>query len=52
MNGYDKSPNYAEQLEAFRKSDADRDALVTEVLKNYEQLKVRQLYDLIIHLSD
>lgn len=40
MNGYGKSINYAEQLEAFRKSDSDRDALVSDVIKNYEELKV------------
>lgn len=40
MNGYSRPSNYAEQLEAFRKSDADRDALVAEVIENYEKLKV------------
>ncbi|USW48662.1 Putative Zinc finger, CCCH-type [Septoria linicola] len=31
--------NYAERLEAFRKSDTERDALVAQVLADYEELK-------------
>lgn len=42
MNGYAASTQYAEQLEAFRKSDAERDALVAQVLKDFEELKVQQ----------
>lgn len=40
MNGHIKTVDYAQQLEAFRKSDAERDALVSEVIENYEKLKV------------
>lgn len=38
---YAASTLYAEQLEAFRKSDAERDALVAQVLKDFDDLKVR-----------
>lgn len=40
MNGLSTTSHYAEQLEGFRKSDADRDALVAQVIRDYEQLKV------------
>lgn len=44
MNGHSKStPDYAERLEAFRKSDQERDALVAEVIEGYEKLKVSTL---------
>lgn len=33
--------SYSEQLEAFRQSDATRDALVAQVLTEYEELKVK-----------
>lgn len=47
MNGYSNPTDYAGQLEVFRKSDADRDALVAEVIEKYEQLQVstRSLVD-------
>lgn len=37
MNGHARSTNYAEQLDAFRKSDADRDALVSEVIRKLRE---------------
>ena len=33
--------SYAEQLEAFRQSDATRDALFAKVLADYEELKLK-----------
>lgn len=33
--------SYADRLEAFRKSDSERDAMVTEILRNYEELHMK-----------
>lgn len=41
MNGHTTPSDYAARLEAFRKSDSDRDALVEELIKNYETLKLK-----------
>ncbi|CAK4028750.1 hypothetical protein AC579_6757 [Lecanosticta acicola] len=41
MNGLSASPSYAERLEAFRQSDAERDAMVAAVIKELEELKVQ-----------
>ena len=41
MNGHATPPSYLERLEAFRNSDAERDALVAEVLRKYEELKLK-----------
>jgi hypothetical protein len=38
MNGHIDVPDYAERLEAFRRSDSERDALVAEVLQKYQEL--------------
>ncbi|GIZ39006.1 hypothetical protein CKM354_000239900 [Cercospora kikuchii] len=35
------STTYADKLEAFRKSDAERDALVAQILQDYEDLKLK-----------
>lgn len=32
--------SYLEELEAFRQSDAKRDALVAEVIKKYQELQI------------
>lgn len=40
MSGLSASASYAERLEAFRKSDAERDEMVAEVIKELEKLKV------------
>ena len=39
MNGHSAPSSYLDRLEAFRKTDADRDALVAEVIRNYEELQ-------------
>lgn len=39
MNGSISTSSYASRLEAFRKSDDDRNALVEELIKAYEDLK-------------
>jgi hypothetical protein len=36
-----KSATYADKLDAFRKSDAERDALVASLIADYEDLKVK-----------
>lgn len=41
MNGTLTPSDYGDRLEAFRKSDAERDALVAEVLRNYEDLQLK-----------
>jgi len=41
MNGHTTAMSYAERLEGFRKSDADRDAMVTEVIRNFEELQLK-----------
>ena len=38
MNGH---TSYADRLELFRKNDAERDALVTEVVRDFEELKLK-----------
>ncbi|KAK3701475.1 hypothetical protein LTR37_015449 [Vermiconidia calcicola] len=38
MNGH---TSYADRLELFRKNDAERDALVAEVVRNYEELSLK-----------
>lgn len=40
MNG-NPTPDYSARLQAFRKSDEERDALVTEIIQKYEQLKLQ-----------
>lgn len=40
MNGSSTS-NYSERLEAFRKSDEERDQLVAELIQKYDELKVK-----------
>jgi hypothetical protein len=42
MNGHaNHSSYYADRLEAFRKSDAERDALLVEVIRKYEELQLK-----------
>lgn len=41
MNGHSALGSYQERLEAFRRSDAERDALVTELITKYEELQAR-----------
>ena len=41
MNGHANHSSYGDQLEAFRKSDAERDALVAEVIRKYEELQLK-----------
>ena len=41
MNGHVNGTSYGDQLEAFRKSDTERDALVAEVIRKYEELQLR-----------
>ena len=42
MNGHSNSSSYySERLEAFRQSDADRDALVAEVIRKYEEIQLK-----------
>jgi len=40
MNGHQPPISYTERLEAFRKSDADRDDMVSEIIRSYEGLKL------------
>lgn len=40
MNG-NPSSNYSERLQAFRKSDEERDQLVTEIIQKYDELKLK-----------
>jgi len=47
MNGHVKSVGYADRLEAFKRSDAEREALVAELVKNYQELQVR---DSVCHI--
>lgn len=37
----DSTASYSERLQAFRKSDEARDELVSEIIKKYEELKVK-----------
>ena len=41
MNGHGPPTSYAERLNAFRKSDSDRDDMVNEVIRQYEELKLK-----------
>jgi hypothetical protein len=42
MNGHSGAlVDYTSRLESFRKSDAERDALVTELLQRFEELQVK-----------
>ena len=41
MNGHTTPSSYLDRLEAFRKTDAERDALVAEVIRNYEELQLK-----------
>lgn len=41
MNGQAATSSYLERLEAFRKADTERDAMVAEVIRKYEELKSR-----------
>ena len=41
MNGHTTQPSYIDRLEGFRKTDAERDALVAEVIRNYEELQMK-----------
>lgn len=42
MNGHANSSSYySDRLESFRQSDAERDALVTEVIRKYEELQLK-----------
>jgi len=41
MNGHQPPISYTERLEAFRKSDADRDDMVSEIIRSYEGLKLQ-----------
>ena len=41
MNGHTTLSSYVDRLETFRKTDAERDALVAEVLRNYEELQIK-----------
>ena len=41
MNGHTTPSSYVDRLEAFRKTDAERDALVAEVIRNYEELQLK-----------
>ncbi|KAF2772936.1 hypothetical protein EJ03DRAFT_286542 [Teratosphaeria nubilosa] len=41
MNGHTGPPSYNERLDAFRKSDAERDALVGEIIQKYEELRTK-----------
>jgi uncharacterized coiled-coil DUF342 family protein len=37
----ENSTSYAERLQAFRKSDEERDLLVTEIIQKYDELKLK-----------
>ena len=41
MNGHTTPSSYVGRLEAFRKTDAERDALVAEVVRQYEELQLK-----------
>lgn len=41
MNGHSVVPSYLERLEAFRRSDAERDSLVAELLRGNEELQIK-----------
>ena len=42
MNGHSGTlDSYTERLEGFRRSDAERDALVAELIKNYAALQLK-----------
>ena len=41
VNGHTHPPDYLARLEAFRKSDAERDALVAELIRNYAELQLK-----------
>lgn len=42
MNGHANSSSYySERLESFRQSDAERDSLVAEVIRKYEELQLK-----------
>ena len=41
MNGHANQASYADRLEAFRKSDTARDALVAEVIRKYDELQLK-----------
>lgn len=41
MNGHSNHTSYAERLEAFRRTDTERDALVAEVIRKYEELELK-----------
>ena len=41
MNGHAATASYLDRLEVFRKADAERDALVAEVIQKYEELQLK-----------
>lgn len=41
MNGHSTTSSYSDRLEAFRQSDAERDALCAEVIRKYEDLQLK-----------
>jgi len=41
MNGHATPASYRERLDAFRRSDADREDMVNEVIRKYEELKMQ-----------
>ena len=41
MNGELVLDNFEDRLEAFRQSDAERDALVTELIRSYQDIKLK-----------
>ena len=41
MNGHATLSTYTQRLEAFRKTDAERDAFVAELVRSYEELQLK-----------
>ena len=41
MNGHNAMTDYSQQLEAFKESDARRDALMNEIYKKYQDLQLK-----------
>ena len=41
MNGRTIIPSYAEKLDGFRRSDEERDALIAEIIRDYEELQLK-----------
>ncbi|KAH9828890.1 C-x8-c-x5-c-x3-h type zinc finger protein, partial [Teratosphaeria destructans] len=41
LNGHAEPSSYIQRLDAFRKSDAERDALVAEIIQKYDELRAK-----------